>query len=470
MFALQFINLSPTMLQLLVNSRPKQPLCFYFLLNHLTYCDREIMQIYLKNYGCSANQADTQLLAGCLAKAGYKLAHSASAADVIIYNTCAVKGPTENRVIEALKRAPQGKKLIVAGCLPLINFERLNREVRFDGAVGPAAGDAIVDVVRRVLEGEKVVSLEGALTAKPSLSLPLLRSNKVVSVIPIGYGCLGSCAYCCVVFARGHVRSYTIKEVTERLQRDLAAGAKEFWVTSQDTACYGRDAGTNLAALLKALSAVDGDFKVRVGMMTPNLVQDMLDDLIEAFRSSRIFKFVHLPVQSGDNGVLRRMRRFYTVQDFRDVVDAFREAFPDVTVATDVICGFPSETREAFQNTLKLIGDVKPDVVNVSKFFARPGTAAAEMQEALVEPAEIKRRSAEAAKLVKQVSLERNQRWIGWSGEVLVDEKGKVPGSWIGRNFAYKPVTVKSSSNLLGETLRVKVVNAFSTHLVGTVK
>jgi threonylcarbamoyladenosine tRNA methylthiotransferase CDKAL1 len=109
-------------------------------------------------------------------------------------------------------------------------------------------------------------------------------------------------------------------------------------------------------------------------------------------------------------------------------------------------------------------------VVNVSKFFARPGTEAAEMQEALVEPVEIKRRSAEAAKMVKQVSLERNQRWIGWSGEVLVDEKGKVSGSWIGRNFAYKPVAVKSSSDLLGETLRVKVVKAFSTHLVGTVE
>jgi threonylcarbamoyladenosine tRNA methylthiotransferase CDKAL1 len=428
------------------------------------------MQVYLKNYGCSANQADTQVLAGCLAKAGYKLAHSASTADVVIYNTCAVKGPTENRVIEALKRVPQGKKLIVTGCLPLINFERLSREVRFDGAVGPAAGNEIADVVRRVLEGEKVVSLEGALTAKPSLSLPRLRSNRVVSVVPIGYGCLGSCAYCCVVFARGHVRSYAVKEVTERVRQDLVEGAKEFWVTSQDTACYGRDVGTNLAALLKALSAVEGDFKVRVGMMTPNLVQDMLDELIEAFRSSRIFKFVHLPVQSGDNGVLRRMRRFYTVQDFRDVVAAFREAFPDVTVATDVICGFLGETREAFGNTLKLVCDVKPDVVNVSKFFARPSTAAAEMQEALVEPVEIKRRSAEAAKMVKQVSLERNQRWIGWSGEVLVDEKGKVSGSWIGRNFAYKPVAVKSSSDLLGETLRVKVVKAFSTHLVGTVE
>jgi threonylcarbamoyladenosine tRNA methylthiotransferase CDKAL1 len=205
-------------------------------------------------------------------------------------------------------------------------------------------------------------------------------------------------------------------------------------------------------------------------MMTPNLVMDILDALIEAFRNEKVFKFVHLPVQSGDDQVLRRMHRFYTVQDFREIVDAFRAAFPEVTVATDVICGFPSETREAFENTLKLIGEVKLDIVNVSKFFARPGTAAAEMHDMFVEPAEIKRRSTEAAKLVKQVSAERNQRWVGWSGEVLVDEKGKVPGSWVGRNFAYKPVAVKSSADLLGETLRVKVVKAFSTHLAGTIE
>jgi threonylcarbamoyladenosine tRNA methylthiotransferase CDKAL1 len=443
---------------------------FLFLVKASNVSRREIMRVFMKTYGCSANLADTEVLAGCLAKAGCELAVSASEADVVIYNTCAVKGPTENRVIAALKRAPRGKKVIVAGCLPIINFERLCREVRFDGVVGPAAGDEIADVVRRVVEGEKVVALEAALTAKPSLNLPQLRSNPVISVLPVSYGCLGSCAYCCVVFARGQLRSHTIKEVTERVQRDLDAGAKEFWITSQDTACYGRDIATNLAALLKALGDVEGDFKVRVGMMTPNLVMDILDELIEAFRNSRIFKFVHVPVQSGDDQILKRMHRFYTVQDFREIVDAFRAAFPEVTVATDIICGFPSETRKAFENTLKLVSEVKPDIVNVSKFFARPGTAAAEMHDAFVEPAEIKRRSTEAAKLVKRVSAERNQRWVGWSGEVLVDEKGKVSGSWVGRNFAYKPVAVKSSADLLGETLRVKVVKAFSTYLAGTVE
>jgi threonylcarbamoyladenosine tRNA methylthiotransferase CDKAL1 len=425
------------------------------------------MHVLVKSYGCSTNLADSEVLAGCLAKAGYELASSASEADVVIYNTCAVKGPTENRVIEALKRA-HGKKLIVAGCLPLINFERLCREVRFDGAVGPATGKKIADVVRRVMAGEKVVDLDAGLDAKPGLSLPQLRSNPVISVLPVSYGCLGSCAYCCVVFARGLLRSCTVKEVTERVRKDLVAGAKEFWVTSQDMACYGRDVGTNLAALVKALGDVEGDFRVRVGMMTPNLVTDILDDLIEAFKNEKVFKFVHLPVQSGDDRVLKLMRRFYTVQDFREIVDAFRAAFPEITLATDVICGFPGETREAFANTLKLIGEVKPDIVNVSKFFARPRTAAAEMHSAVVEPAEIKRRSTEAAKLVKRVSLERNQHWVGWSGEVLVDEKGKVPGSWIGRNFAYKPVTLKSSADLLGKTLQVKVVKAFSTYLAGT--
>ena len=443
---------------------------FLFLIKASNISRCEIMRVFVKSFGCSANLADSEVLTGCLTKAGYELASSASATDVLVYNTCAVKGPTENRVIAALKRAPRGKKLIVAGCLPLINFERLRQEVSFDGAVGPAAGEKITDVVSRVLAGEKLVVLEGALSAKPEFSLPQLRSNPVISVLPVSYGCLGSCAYCCVVFARGRLRSYTVKEIVDRVRKDLAAGAKEFWVTSQDMACYGRDIGTNLAVLIKALGAVEGDFRVRFGMMTPNLAQDILDDLIEAFKNSKVFKFVHLPVQSGDDQVLKRMHRFYTTQDFREIVDAFRAAFPDVTLATDVICGFPGETREAFENTLKLIGEIKPDVVNISKFFARPRTAAAEMHDAVVEPAEIKRRSTEAAKLVKQVSLERNRRWVGWTGEVLVDEKGKVPGSWIGRNFAYKPVTVKSSADLLGKTLQVKIVKAFSTYLAATVK
>ena len=428
-------------------------------------------RVFVKSFGCSASLADGEVLAGCLVEAGYKLVDTVEAADVVIFNTCAVKGPTENRVITVLKRVPANKKLIVAGCLPLINLERLCKEVRFDGVLGPAVGDKIADALERVLKGERVVDLKGAVNAKPSLSLPERRLNPVIGIIPINYGCLGSCAYCCVTLARGRLRSYRIPKILEKVKEDLMDGVQEFWITSQDTASYGRDHGTNLAKLLKTMCQVEGDFKIRVGMMTPNLVRSILKDLIEAFQSEKIFKFVHLPVQSGDNQVLRRMRRLYFVEDFKDVVNAFKASFPEVTVSTDVICGFPGETEEAFDRTLRLIGEIKPDIVNVSKFFARPRTAAAEMQKDFVPFPEIKRRSGMAAELVRRVTFERNQRWVGWTGEILVDEVGKVPGSWVGRNFTYKPIALKSvdSGNILGKTLRVRITKAFATYLEGEV-
>jgi len=410
-------------------------------------------------------------LAGCLAKAGYEIVKAAGAADMVICNTCAVKGPTEDRMIAFLKRVPPDKKLIVAGCLPLINFERLRREVYFDAVVGPAAGDKIVDAADRVSNDQKVVALEGAVDAKPSPDLPRLRLNPVIGIIPINYGCLGSCAYCCVVAARGRLRSYSTQEIVERVKRDLTSGVKEFWITSQDTACYGKDIGTSLANLLTALCSIDGDFRVRVGMMTPNLAKKTTGELIRAFESEKIFKFLHLPVQSGDDEVLKRMRRPYSVEDFKETVNAYRASFPQATIATDVICGFPGETEEAFERTLSLIRDIQPDIVNVSKFFARPKTAATDMRKDFLSSQEIKHRSGLTVKVAKKVASETNKRWIGWSGEIIVDEVGKVPGSWMGRNFAYKPIVLKNSvsSDPIGKTFHVKVLNAFTTYLEGKI-
>lgn len=362
--------------------------------------------VFIHNFGCSSNVADGEILAGCLSEAGYRVVASEGEADVLVFNSCAVKGPTENRIIDAIKHAPKDKKIVVAGCLPKISFERLQREVRFDGVVGPAAGRGIVDVVGRVLAGERVVDLAAA-NGKPLLSLPHVASKRVVSVVPVNYGCLGSCAYCCVVFARGRLRSCSVGEVVERVRADYALGAREFWLTSQDTAAFGRDLHTDLAELLFALDGLAGDFRVRVGMMTPNLVTDMRSRLVWSFESSRVFKFLHLPVQSGDDAVLQYMHRFYTAAEFGGIVNAFRVNYPDLTLATDVIVGFPNETQEAFENTLALLREVKPDVVNVSKFFARPKTAAARMHDGLVEPQEIKRRSTVAAELAKQLSAQR---------------------------------------------------------------
>jgi len=431
--------------------------------------------------------ADGEVLAGCLAEAGFEVVGEVGAADVVVVNTCAVKGPTENRVISFLKRVPAGKKLVVAGCLPLINFGRLNREVRFDGVVGPAFGERIVEVVRRVLTGERVVAVRNTVASKPSLDLPRVRMNPFVSVVPISYGCLGSCAYCCVRFARGVLRSYRPVEVASLVRRDVQKGVREVWLTSQDTACYGFDLGFNLAELLREVCEVEGNFLVRVGMMNVRHVLSFLKELTAVYeefggekRFERIcsrqenggslFYFLHLPVQSGDDEVLAAMRRGYRAEDFKRVVDTFkRKLGGHLNLSTDIIVGFPGETDEAFENTLRLLEEVKPDIVNVSKFFARPGTEAERIRPK-VAPRVLKDRSRRASALALEVSLERNRSWIGWEGLVFIDERGTKRHTWIGRNYAYKPVVVKSEKNLLGRFLRVEVKEAYPTHLRGEVK
>jgi MiaB-like tRNA modifying enzyme len=423
------------------------------------------MRFFLKNYGCSANLADSEVLTGCLLKAGYKQATCSKKADIVIYNTCAVKGPTENRVISALKKIPKNKKIIITGCLPLINFDRLLKEIHFDGAIGPAVGENIVDIVQRVIAGEKVVELETSLDSKPNLSLPNKKSNPVISIIPVNYGCLGSCTYCCVVFARGNLRSYPIKDIEHRVKSDLSKGIKEFWITSQDIGCYGEDLGTNVVELLQTLCKIKGEFHLRVGMINPNRAKPLLKNLVAVFQNHKIFKFLHLPVQSGDNLILEKMRRFYTSPQFKDIIKAFRASIPNITVATDVICGFPGESQIAFDNTLQLIKDVKPDIVNVSKFFDRPKTVAKKMKADFLDLREINRRSKKTALLAKKISFERNNLWNNWTGKIFVDEIGKIPTSWIGRNYAYKPIAVKSSKSLLGKTIKVKIEKAFQTYL-----
>ena len=417
-------------------------------------------RVYVKSFGCPTNLADGEVIAGCLSRAGYEIVGGAQSAGVLIYNTCAVKAPTENRMINILRRAPRGKRLIVAGCLPLINFERVKAQVEFDGVVGPAPGSRIVEAMLRIECGEKVILL--GKDSKTSLSLPKVPTNSVTGIIPINYGCLGACSYCCVLLARGRLRSHQIDEIVERVKHDLASGAREIWLTSQDTACYGKDITINLADLLRRICEIEEEFFIRVGMMTPNQALEILDDLIEAYKDKKIFKFLHLPVQSGDNEVLGLMNRFYTVEEFKEIVHSFRREIPEITLATDVICGFPGESNMAFERTVELISEVKPDIINISKFFSRPHTPAEKMKR--LPSQEVKERSRKMAELSRRISLEKNEAWKNWEGMVLVDEKGRAR-SWIGRNFAYKPVVIKTSEFLLGRILKARVARVFPTYL-----
>ena len=424
-------------------------------------------RVYVENFGCSSNVADGEFMAGCLLNAGFEVVDALEEADVLICNTCAVKTPTENRAIETLKKAGdrRDKRLVITGCLPLINFERVKNEVEFDGVLGPNCSSYIAEAVQKVINNEQVFWLNGRVESKPCLDLPRRAANPVVSIVPVAQGCLGSCSYCCVVFARGRVHSCGVDEVVARVKRDLDSGAKEIWLTGQDMACYGKDLDVNLVDLLRAVCEIKGEFWVRVGMMTPNLALDMLPELVEVFQDERIFKFVHLPVQSGDDEVLKRMNRRYSVEDFKRIVEAFRTTVPDIALATDVICGFPSENAEAFEHTLRLIEEVRPDVVNVSKFFPRPRTLAEKMAPK-VSPVEVAARSKRMAELAKRMAPTKNVSWMNWKGRVLLDERGKQPNSLIGRNFAYKSIVIKGENeSLLGTFVNVHVTKAFQTYL-----
>jgi len=424
-------------------------------------------KVFLKSYGCSSSLADGEFMAGSLAEAGFELVDSEEEADVLVYNTCAVKTPTENRIIEVLKRVSRmrDKRLLVTGCLPLINFKRLEDEVQFDGVLGPSCGSDIVEAVQKAVNKQHAAHIKPKMNVASNLHLPRKAANPVVSIVPVAQGCLGACSYCCVVFARGRLRSYSIDDIVERVQTDLTAGAREVWLTGQDTACYGRDIGVSLADLMERVCLLEGDFMVRVGMMTPNLALDILPDLIEAFKKEHIFKFVHLPLQSGDNEVLRHMTRRYTAEEFRQVVEAFTSAIPSMTVATDVICGFPGESEEAFEQTLGLIDEVRPDIVNISKFFPRPGTAAEQMNPKVPQQ-EVTARSKRLANLVQRISLENNRAWMNRQERILIDERGKKPGTLIGRNFAYKPIVIKSGDrDLLGNFVDVQVTKTFQSYL-----
>jgi threonylcarbamoyladenosine tRNA methylthiotransferase CDKAL1 len=284
-------------------------------------------------------------------------------------------------------------------------------------------------------------------------SLPQLKGNSVVGIIPIAEGCLGACSYCATKKARGALRSYGIRSIALRVERFLAEGAREIWLTAQDTGAYGLDAGTSLPRLLNAVCELDGDFRVRVGMMNPNHAKSMLGPLLESFSHPKMYRFLHLPVQSGDDGVLRDMGRRYTVAEFNAVVEAFRPL--DATISTDVILGYPTESEEAFQNTLRLIEEAKPDVLNSTRYWPRPGTAAAALKQ--LPGSETKRRSRMVSDLFKKVGLERNRRWVGWRGSCLPSERNP-DGTATARNDWYKPIIIDGAE--LGERLDAEIQKA----------
>lgn len=421
-------------------------------------------RIHVEVYGCSANQADSEMIQGLLGEAGHTLVGEPESADASVVLTCTVKTPTERKIVKRIRRLSDlGSPLVVAGCMPEAQRELVEETAPGASMVGPDNLLDIVDVVEAAIEGGRVEALHGG--ALDKTCLPRVRRNPVVHIAPVASGCLGDCSYCIVRRARGRLSSFPAERIVEDARQALGEGCREIWVTAEDTAAY-RDGEIGLPKLLEELASLEGRFFIRVGMMNPNNALPILDDLIEAFGSEKVFKFLHVPVQSGNDEVLGLMRRRYSVDDFRGLVRRIREAFPMLTLSTDVICGFPGETEEQFRDSLKLIEEVKPEVLNISRFWLRPGTDA-EAMDGQLHGRVTKDRSRRLSALWRRQNLEGSKRWKGWEGEILIDEMGKG-GSMVGRNLAYKPVVIEDEVGL-GEIVRVRVIEAHGGYLSGNI-
>ena len=428
-----------------------------------------IKNIFIETYGCASNKADSHMMAGLLNASGYAIVSNEAEADCLIINSCAVKSATENRIADRLRTlATSNKKIIITGCLTKVNPKRIKSALpQFAGMLDPLSIHKIGDLLEQIDSGKWNIILSTDLKIEKPL-LPKLSNNKVIDIVKISDGCLSRCTFCATKLARGDLISYRPDYIRDAVKTTLSNGFKEIYLTSEDSSAYGKDIGTNIAELTQSIAQLEGNFLIRVGMMNPlHFNRTMASSLVNVYKKEKIFKFLHLCVQSGSNKVLSAMRRGYTREDFISYVKLFKDEIPKFTLQTDIIVGHPSEDDNAFKETVALIADVRPDAINLSKFYPRNGTTDALLEQ--LDPKLVNSRSKEIFEMSKRISLENNEtKWLDWQGEVLVDEQIK-PGTFMCRNNFYKLIIVKDDTDLLGKKIKVKINKAKSNFLIGDV-
>jgi len=419
------------------------------------------MKIYFEPYGCTLNYGESRIMEELVETAGYTIVREPDQADVLVLVTCTVIETTENKMLKQLQEfSKYDKPVIVGGCMASVQAETV-LDINPNAHLLPP--DKIFEIPQMIESlNEKIDAPNEGI--EDSVQEPL---TSIDAIVPISNGCLGSCTYCITRLARGELRSYPQDDVLKSISNALDKGLFEIRLTAQDTAVYGLDRQTNLPGLLKMINeqfSGSNDFRIRVGMMNPNTTLPILDDLIEQYRSDLIFKFLHLPVQSGDDDILTDMKRGYKVQDFKDIVNKFRTEFPDLTLSTDIIIGYPGETEEQFNKSVELVKDIQPNIVNITRFSARPGTEAYDRKDQIVGRIQ-KDRSRVLTKVRFDVSTTINEKCIGNKVRILVTEVGK-DDSVMGRTDSYQPVVIKKKLEL-GTFQEVEITEAIEAYLIG---
>jgi threonylcarbamoyladenosine tRNA methylthiotransferase CDKAL1 len=445
---------------------------------------------WIEGYGCSSSFADMEMIAGQLIQNGWNFANDPNSSSLNVIVTCSVKDVTEHRMAHRIKVLSEtGRPIIIAGCLPSADKKLVENINSKASLMGPNTIDKTIEIANSTVNGNRIISIENSKTEK--LNFPRIRLNPIISIVEIASGCLSECSFCQTKLAKGNLQSYRIGEILKQIDCDLKTGVKEIWLTSTDNGCYGLDIGTNLVELLNKCEQINGNFWIRLGMMNPMYIKNMLNDLVEQFQNSnKLFKFIHIPIQSGSEKVLRKMKRGHTARTFREIVNRFREKIPNMTIATDIISGYPTETDDDFELTIKLLKETQPDIINSSKFSSRPGTTASKLKS--IDKNIVSERSEKLHKVIKEIVKKRNYQWINWEGKVLIDEieNGKLKGrnqyhkSIIIEDFehldkyqskaSFPPINnifnenlIKNRNQYFGKTIMVKVIGSYDFALKG---
>ena len=429
-------------------------------------------KIYVKTYGCSHNISDGEYMQGILQSYGYEIVDDLKDADLSLVNSCTVKDPSQAQFLNLVKKSKEDHNIpvVVAGCVP--QADKKIKELEDVSVVGIQQIDRVVEVVEETLKGNSVKLLTKK--SLPALDLPKVRKNPLIEIIPLSTGCLGSCTYCKTKHARGVLGSYDPNELISRVKMVVAEGVQEIWLTSEDTGAYGLDIGTNIAELLTSIidNLPNEGVMLRVGMTNPPYILKHIDEVAKLLNDPRVFSFLHIPVQAGSNRVLEAMRREYTVEDFKTVANSLIRHVPDVIVATDIICGFPTETEEDFDETMNLMQEYKLAITNISQFYPRPGTPAARMKR--IKTQIVKERSRKISSLFNSFTpyekyVGRTERvWFGMEVTDQVSEKGQQ-GRSVGHTKSYVKVIVDYDATLPGTDHLVTITSCKRFHIEGTI-
>ncbi|XP_069763973.1 threonylcarbamoyladenosine tRNA methylthiotransferase isoform X2 [Narcine bancroftii] len=432
-------------------------------------------KIWVKTWGCSHNNSDGEYMAGQLAAYGYKITENSTTADLWLLNSCTVKNPAEDHFRNSIKKAQEeDKKVVVAGCVP-------QAQPRMDylkglSIIGVQQIDRVVEVVEETIKGHSVRLLgqkkeKGKRLGGARLDLPKIRKNPLIEIISVNTGCLNACTYCKTKHARGDLASYPVEELVDRAIQSFQEGVCEIWLTSEDTGAYGRDIGTDLPTLLwKLVEVIPEGAMLRLGMTNPPYILEHLEEMAKILLHPRVYSFLHVPVQTGSDSVLMDMKREYCIGDFKRVADFLKERVPGITIATDIICGFPGEGEEDFKETLKLVQEYKFPSLFINQFYPRPGTPAAKLEQV---PAQVKKqRTRELSQLFQSYtpydhkgagrSAETSYIWgqVGMRQQVLITEESFDGQYYVAHNKFYEQVLVPKQPEFLGKMIEVDIYEA----------